>query len=227
VPVVGTLPPTKNDLQGNPKGFWSVTVYQPDASESAAPFLPQTSVLNTAYSAANIDVTAVDPSAGTIRVKPSAWDSLIKSMPIMFGPTAAQYGLTPGQPYYVASTPTSAIDSTPKRRTYTFTLSTEWKQKLSKDDVPIQDSGKPVGPVQLTNPGGPVNLQWGPVQPVSQLGSQQLASGKLVRNLDNSVTIWLAPSLPMGAPPTNWIPTPSTSYYSNIYSGSLSTSIGR
>jgi len=44
------------------------------------------------------------------------------------------------------------------------------------------------------NLGGAVNLQWGPIQPVSQLGSQQLASGKLARNNDGSVTIWIAPS---------------------------------
>jgi hypothetical protein len=31
------------------------------------------------------------------------------------------------------------------------------------------------------------------------------------------VTIWIAPALPAGAPPTNWIPTPSAAYYESIY----------
>lgn len=57
----------------------------------------------------------------------------------------------------------------------------------------------------------------GPVQPVSQLGSEQLTSGKLAGNPDGSVTIWFAPTSPPGAPATNWIPTPSKSYYDNLY----------
>jgi hypothetical protein len=73
--------------------------------------------------------------------------------------------------------------------------------------------------VQLTNPGGAVNLQWGPIQPVSQLGSQQLTSGKLVKNPDGSVTIWVSPTLPAGAPATNWLPTASSAYYANLYPG--------
>ena len=105
-----------NDRQGNPRGFWSITVYQPDTSQSGAPFISQASVLNTAYSTANIPVTAVDPSTDTITVEPSAWGPLVASTPILFGPTAAQYGLTPGVPYYVATTPTRNID--PKTKTH-------------------------------------------------------------------------------------------------------------
>ncbi|MFL5863750.1 MAG: DUF1254 domain-containing protein, partial [Solirubrobacteraceae bacterium] len=39
LPVVGALPPTVNDRQGNPRGFWSILVYQTDSTESAAPFI--------------------------------------------------------------------------------------------------------------------------------------------------------------------------------------------
>jgi Protein of unknown function (DUF1254) len=109
LPVVGTLPPTANDSQGNPLGFWSITVYQPDATQSAAPFISQASVLNTAYSTANIPVTAVDASTDTLTVKPSGWGPLVASTPILFGPTAAQYGLTPGVPYYVATPPDAQV----------------------------------------------------------------------------------------------------------------------
>ena len=78
---------------------------------------------------------------------------------------------------------------------------------------------KTAGPraVRLSNPGGAVNLEWGLIQPVSQLGSQQLTSGKLVKNANGSVTIWIAPRLPTGAPATNWLPSPSKKYYSTIY----------
>ena len=31
LPVTGTVPPTVNDRQGNPRGLWSITLYQPDS----------------------------------------------------------------------------------------------------------------------------------------------------------------------------------------------------
>ena len=201
LPVVGTLPPTVNDIRGDPRGFWSITVYQPDTKQSGAPFITQASVLNTAYSTTNIAVTAVNASSDTITVKPSAWGPLKASTAILFGSTAAQYGLKPGVPYYIASTPQRKLDPQSKSTTYSFEVSATWKQQLSKDNVPIQgDTGTPGPVVDLSNPGGAVNLQWGPIQPVSQLGSEQLASGKLLKNADGSVSIWLGPSLPRGAP---------------------------
>ena len=216
LPAIGTLPPTVNDSSGNPRGFWSIHVYQTDESESAAPFITQPSVLNTSYSAANLDVTAVDPSTDTLTVQLPAtpWGPLLASTPVLFGPTAAQYGLTPSTPYYLVK------DATKNNAdgTYSFQVSSEWKQDLdpstnSNGAVPIQGaSGNPGPTVQLQDPGGAVNLEWGPIQPVSQLGSQQLTSGRLAKNADGSVTIWIAPTLPAGAPATNWIPTPSTAY---------------
>jgi Protein of unknown function (DUF1214) len=105
--------------------------------------------------------------------------------------------------------PTRTIDPVTKRATYSVQISAQWRQALSLDDVPIQFSGVPGDFTPLSNPGGPVNLQWGPIQPVSQLGSQQLTSGKLAKNPDGSVTVWIGPTLPDGAPATNWIPTPT------------------
>jgi hypothetical protein len=220
LPVVGTLPPTANDTHGNPLGFWSIHAYATDTTQSAAPFITQASVLNTAYSTANVPVTAVDPSTNTITVEPSAWGPLVASTPILFGPTAAQYGLTPGLPYYVATTPVEQTDPTTKATTFSFKVSTTWLQQLSRANVPIQGTNGGPGPiVSLINPGGPVTLEWGPIQPVSQLGSQQLTSGRLVKNGDGSVTIWIAPTLPAGAPATNWLPTPSSAYYATLYPG--------
>ncbi|MGH2885472.1 MAG: DUF1214 domain-containing protein, partial [Solirubrobacteraceae bacterium] len=129
----------------------------------------------------------------------------------------AQYGLKPGVPYYVATPPTRKIDPKTKATTYSFKVSSKWLQTLSAGNVPIQYSGMAGPVVTLTNPGGPVNLQWGPIQPVSQLGSQQLTSGDLAKNPDGSVTIWLAPTLPPEAPASNWIPTPSTAYLESLY----------
>ena len=158
-------------------------MYQTDSTQSAAPFITQATVLNTAYSTANTPVTAVDPSTDTITVQGSDLGPPVASSPILFGSTGAQYGFTPGVPYYVASTPTQQTDPATKTTTYSFKVSTIWKQQLSEANVPIQgDTGTPGPIVELTNPGGPVNLQWGPIQPVSQLGSQQLTSGKLVTN---------------------------------------------
>jgi hypothetical protein len=55
------------------------------------------------------------------------------------------------------------------------------------------------------------------IKPVTQLGSSQLAAGQLAKNADGSLTMWFGPTLPAGAPASNWIPTPSTDYYSKIY----------
>ena len=220
LPAIGTLPPTVNDGNGDPRGFWSIHVYQTDPSQSAAPFITQASVLNTSYSTADVDVTAVDQSTDTLTVKPSPWGPLLASTPVLFGPTAAQYGLTLGLPYYLVKDATQNPDGT-----YSFQVSTQWQQDVSAPppsgvggDVPIQGANGTAGSiVQLQDPGGAVNLQFGPIQPVSQLGSQQLTSGRLARNNDGSVTIWIAPTLPSGAAATNWIPTPSAAYYESIY----------
>lgn len=226
LPVAGTLPPLVADRGGNAKGFWSITLYQPDTTESAAPFISQASVLNTAYSTADSAVVSVNGATDVMTVKASAWGPTIASTPILFGATAAKYGLTPGVPYYVASTPTKRVDRRTKATTYSFTVSSQWIQTLSAGKVPIQDSGAPGAIVDLQQPAGAVDLTYGPIQPVSQLGSQQMASGKLARNADGSVTLWLAPSLPAGAPATNWIPTPSTAYFSSLYPGTtVSTAI--
>jgi hypothetical protein len=216
LPAIGILPPTVNNDDGNPRGFWSIHVYQTDASESAAPFITQPSVLNTAYSAADLDVTGVDPSTDTLTVEqsPTPWTPLLASTPVLFGPTAAQYGLTPGLPYYLVADGTKNADGT-----YSFQVSAQWHQDQSQsDDIPIQGANGHAGPiVQLQDPGGAIGLEWGPIQPVSQLGSQQLTSDRLARNFDGSVTIWIAPTLPASAPATNWVPTPSTAYYDSIY----------
>ena len=41
-----------------------------------------------------------------------------------------------------------------------------------------------------------------------------------MKNGDGSLTIWLSPTLPDGVPATNWIPTPSSSYYNALYGSS-------
>ena len=200
--MVGTLPPTVNDSQGNPRGFWSITVYQPDATQSAAPFISQASVLNTAYSTANIPVTAVDPSTDTITVKPSAWGPLVASTPDpvrldrrAVRPHARRPVLRRDHPDAQRSTRRPRA-----RRTRSRSRPSGCRTLSARQRADPVSAARRVRSSQLTNPGGPVNLQWGPIQPVSQLGSQQLTSGKLARNPDGSVTIWLAPTLPARGP---------------------------
>jgi hypothetical protein len=97
---------------------------------------------------------------------------------------------------------------------------------VSVDGVPIQYSGGP-GPFVAFEPqpnAGP--LTYGMVKPVSQLGSEQLSAGQLAMNADGSLTLWIGPSLPAGAPASNWIPTPSTAYFNSLYPGvTVSTAI--
>jgi hypothetical protein len=229
------LPPLTVDVFGNDRGFWSLHVYQPDASESSAPFLMQTATLNTAYSNANLDVLSVDPTADTITAVDTTWAVMKASSPVFFsGSTAHSYGLIPGKPYYIVGDPTRGTSGT--NDTITFQVSAVWKQELSgaMPPVPIQNSVDPAGPgpvVDLLAVSGPFQpFQWGPIQSVSQLGSQQIASGLLTKT-NGSYTLWAAPpsitpgadpntwipTPPPGVDPHNWIPTPSSDYYKLIY----------
>ena len=245
VPANGTIPPLSPDVLGDPSGFWSMHVYQPDITESAAPFLMQTASLNTAYSNANLDVLSVDPTANTITAVDTDWALMKASSPVFFsGTAAASYGLIPGKPYYIIGDPTRGTSGTTD--TITFQVSAIWKQELSgaNPPVPIQNSVDPEGPgpvIDLLPVSGAFQpFQWGPIQSVSQLGSQQITSGLLNPNSDGSYTIWAAPpSIPAGADPKtwipapppgvdprNWIPTPSTDYYNLVYGANSNVSTG-
>jgi len=226
-PFNSTIPPTVNNSSGQPKGFWSMHAYQTDPSQSAAPFITQASAQNLAYSQANLTVKSVSATNDTITVGMPTWGAApIASQPVFFGTGAAAYGLQPNTTYYVATTPT--VKGKGKKTTYTFTVSTTWKQVLSPI---VQLNGQSVGGVPEQGPDGtpgPIvdlvagsgTLNWGPVQPVSQLGSQQITSGQLAANSDGSYTIWFGPTLPAGAPATNWIPTPSLASLQAIYGAS-------
>lgn len=227
LPVVGIYPPQVTDGQGKIKGFWSVTVYQPDATQVSAPFLTQAAVLNNAYSTADTEVLAVDSNANTITVTAPSWGKLIASTPILFdGSAAGGCGLgtkAANAVYYVAANPVEG--SGPGGvTTYTFPLSTQWLQDISDGNVPIQYSGEAGATVDLTCDSG-TNLDWGMLKPVSQLGSSELDDGKLVKNGDGSLTIYLGPTPPSNADLLpNWIPTPSTAYYDGIYGAGSNTS---
>lgn len=229
-PSLGTIPPLVPDATGNPLGFWSLTVYQPDNSESAAPFLMQSASLNTAYSNANLEVISVNATANTITAVDTDYALMRASSPVFFsGSAAASYGLTQGQPYYIVADPATGMNGAVP--TITFQVSSIWKQDLSSgnaknEQVPIQSSGAAGAVVDLLPGSG--SFLWGPIQAVSQLGSQQITSGLLKPNSDGSYTIWVAPQekLPEEADPHNWIPTPSTAYYDSIYTNSkVSTDI--
>jgi hypothetical protein len=223
-PVQGIFPPMV-EQNGKVAGFWSIVVYQPDASSSSAPFITQTSVLNTVYSnSASTQVISVDAASDTLTVAPPAWGPIDLSTALIFGRGAAQYGLKAEQVYFVATPPIQSPDGT-----YSFKISQSWRQALSTGGVPIQQSGALGG-----SPGRVVNLRagrkaltFGIVQPVSQLGSDQLDAGDLALNHDGSLTLWLSPTRPAGVAATNWIPTPSTAYYRALYGpkANVSTSI--
>ena len=219
LPASGIIPPMARNPDGAVTGFWSVTVYQPDNSESAAPFLSQAAVLNTAYSKAVTDVISIDLDRDEITVPKSAVGPLKANTPIMFGSNAATYGLVANTAYYIATKPVQVGE------TYTFQISSQWKQSLTSSGIPIQYSGSAGASVDFTTAiigGSP--LTYGVVQQVAQLGSMQVADGSLKQNdgtnpafPKGSYTIWLSPTLPAGVPATNWIPTPSTAYLQSIY----------
>ena len=227
LPAVGTVPPMVTDEDGNASGFWAISVYQPDSSQSAAPFLPQAAVLNRHYTRLDTAVIAVDADADTLTVQQPVWGALALSTPVAFGDGAEAIGLESDTVYYLASTPvTGTSDGV---TTATFSLSASWSQDISTQGVPMQNTGAAGPVVDLMDPGTDLSeteLAMGMVQPVSQLGSQQVASGELQFSADGSVTIYIGPALPDGAPASNWIPTPSTTLYEQWYPGqNLSTDI--
>jgi hypothetical protein len=213
----GIYPPMVSDGNGNPKGFWSIHVYAVDPKEGAAPFIAQTSVLNTHFSVADTEVVSVNAAADTMTVRAPNWGTLKASMPILFGANATSYGLSPGAVYYVADVPVDNGDGT-----FTIHLSSQWLQPLSEDYVPIQGPNGQPGPIDHPNvdlAAGTAPLTYGMVKPVTQHGSTELASGLLQRNADQSLTLWFGPTLPHDAPASNWIPTPSSAYYGPLYPG--------
>ena len=164
-----------------------------------------------------MQVLAVDPTADTITVTAPEWGKLVASTPILFsGSAATSCGLTADTAYYVAADPVQ--DAGPGGlATYTFPLSTMWAQERSTDNVPIQYSGQAQGLVDLSCSSG-TDINWGMLKPVSQLGSSELEDGKLVKNGDGSLTIYIGPTPPSDPDLLpNWIPTPSTTYYDGIY----------
>ena len=225
LPAMEIYPPmvTDDNGTGNPKGFWSIHVYATDPTEGAAPFIAQTSVLNTHFSTADTAVVSVDADGTggtTMTVNAPNWGKLVASTPILFGGDTSAYGLLPDTVYYVADDPTPSSDQT----TYTFHVATQWLQELSPGNVPIQGpGGSPKGIVQLLSPGGAAALEYGMVKPVTQLGSSEVAANLLPRNADGSLTLWFGPALPAGAPASKWIPTPSAAYYGTLYPEAVST----
>lgn len=233
LPADGILPPIASDADGTLLGFWSMTIYQTDFSEAAAPFISQASVLNTAYSQAETTVYSIDPKSSTMTVGASAVGPLRPGTAVMFGENAPDFGLEAKKAYFIATSPvTNEAGSIPGIDvvTYTFPLAESWQQELSTTGTPIQqvnaERSTPQGatvalttPQRLDDP-----LMYGVVQPVSQLGSLQIESKDkggvgLEPNEDGSYTIWMAPELPVGVPAANWIPTPSQAYLQALYPG--------
>jgi hypothetical protein len=214
--VIGNQPPLMKKSNGTAVGFWSFTLYQPGNGEAACPCISQASVLNTYYSQTLTDVVSVDPSNNSITAQVPYGARLAASTPVLFGSAASEYGLQADTPYYIVKTPTTNSDGT-----VTFNVSDKWLQTLSTaigdPGTPVQFSGQAGTIVPLRQ--GASKLTYGYVQPVSQLGSSEIGKNMLQKNADGTYTIWLAPTLPLGAFKSNWIPTPSQTYLKGLYPG--------
>ncbi|MSR42275.1 MAG: DUF1254 domain-containing protein [Phycisphaerales bacterium] len=222
LPADGILPPLMLYPNGADVGFWSVTLYQPGGGEAVCPCISQASVLNTHYSQATTPVLSVNVRDQTITATVPYGATLLASAPVLFGDTAAEYGLQPNVAYFLVNIPTNNADGT-----VTFQVSATWQQALSSNPI-----GDPGTPVQFSGAAGPVvaltqgtsPLTYGAVKAVSQLGSSELNDGSLLPNLDSKTglsdgtyTIWFAPTLPEGAFIENWIPTPSQAALKALY----------
>lgn len=59
-------------------------MYATDPTQGAAPFIAQTSVLNSSFSSADTAVLSVDPATKSMTVRAPNWGTLIASTPILF-----------------------------------------------------------------------------------------------------------------------------------------------
>ncbi len=229
MPISGIFPPLKLGKDGKPSGFWSLVLYQPDTSQSSAPFISQVSTTNTSYTrpdTGNAPTRVLSCNEdNSLTAEPSSWTTLVISTPIVIGANAGSCGLRSGLPYFIASTPTV----NPQTGALTFKLSTQWQDDL-EGGTPIPNSGKPglIANITPANRGLP---NYAALQPVSQLGSMQIEADQLQSNPDGSYTLWMGPPQivdGLWAPPiipnayrpinaSNWIPTPSTAYLESIY----------
>lgn len=230
LPANSILPPLSKDGSGNALGYWSLSIYQRGLGVAACPCISQASQLNKHYTN-NVGNVTANPATNTIQAEapyPGAYIDV--STGILFGDNAADYGLQANKTYYVASKPVhSTING---KDNYLFTISDKWIQDLSQGDPSTMDVGTPIQNTGVKGDlidikAGSKPLKFSIIQPVVQLGSEEIKSNQLAQNADGSYTIWIAPRLPKGAAPSNWIPTPSTEYLQSIYGTSkvLNTTI--
>lgn len=225
LPIEGILPPLSHYKNGDAIGYWSLSVYQRGLGVAACPCVSQASVLNTFFTKENGKVISVnaDQNANITVEVPYPGAILKESTAIMFEGdlnVLKDYGLVPGKAYYIIAPPVpSDVNG---KALYTFSISETWLQDLSigSEDAgtPIQNTGK-AGPLKVLQSNSSP-LEFRIIQPVVQLGSEEIKSKQLQQNLDGSYTLWLAPrfsSLPKGVEASNWIPTPSTEYLQSVY----------
>ena len=213
-----SIPPLVSDPSGNPFGFWSITLYQPDPMEVAAPFLSQASVLNTHYSTADTAVLSVDAGTDTLTVRCAGLGAhrgehshLVRRQRRLLR-LAAEHRLLRGHHPQTGRRPGDARDDVLLPGLPAVDSDVVARQR---PDPGLRRPRTDRRPAAAGAGAGP--LTYGLVKPVAQLGSKQLAAGQLATNADGSLTLWFGPSLPAGAPASNWIPTPSTAYFKTIY----------
>ena len=214
-PVDRRLPADRTTTAaGNPRGFWSIHVYQTDSLEAAAPFLTQPSVAEHGVLDGEPGRDRRRRGDGHAHGAAAATGRLGAAARQHADPLRADRGAV--RPHSRTRRTTSSRTRprpTTGRRTRsrcrrsgsrTSARTSRSERRRGRGADPGRERQRPATLVDLANPGGAVNLQWGPIQPVSQLGSQQLTSNSLVRNPDRSVTFWIGPTLPPGAPASNW-----------------------
>ena len=138
------------------------------SSPSASPTSGGGTTASTAASKCSsepLKATDLGVTADTITVGMPTWGGAPEqTQPVFFGAGAQAYGLQPNTTYYVASAP--KVKGRGKATTYTFQLSSTWKQVISPvvtlasgqqaGGVPEQGNGGTPGPLSATSIDMPV-----------------------------------------------------------------------
>jgi len=205
-----TLPslnsPSAIENYGPAKGFWSFTIYQPNPGNTYQPFLIENAIQNIAYTPLN-STAELTADGSLLTKKPVNWNvGTAKGTALLTGSTLNVSGLKDNTIYYIEE----AKDIT-SGNNLLLTLSETYNSKYARNGVPIGGEGSPGEPVSISgSPGSSIEFGW--INPVSQLGSSQLngvssSNPTLAVESDGSIRLSLTNLAPT-SDTQNWLPTP-------------------
>ena len=208
-----TLPPLSEKpggtTYGPANGFWSFTIYQPNAGSAYQPFLVENAINNLSYT--SIDARATLTANGWLRTaKPDNWNnSTAEGTALRTGVDGNIEGLDADTTYYVQTTRRDHSDENNLLIKLSANYEPSYNIVKGTPGVPIGGQGSPGPAIDLSATAAGSTMSFGWIQPVAQLGSAQ--QDRLEVNEDGNIVLELRADQPSSAR-TNWLPTPNSGW---------------